>query len=129
FGPAGRNAVCGHPEVETALVELYRATGRERYLAQARLFVERRGAGLLGLAPFGREYFCDHVPVRRAKVLEGHAVRAVYLACAAVDVSIETGAAEVLASVVHQWKRAIAVRTYIPGRIGARHEGEAFGED
>lgn len=129
FGPKGRNAICGHPEVEMALAELYRATGEERYLAQAKLFVERRGAGLLPMAPFGREYFCDHVPVRRAKVLEGHAVRAVYLACAAVDVAIETGDDELLAAVVHQWERTIAARTYITGGIGARHDGEAFGED
>ena len=35
--------VCGHPEIEPALVELYRVTGEERYLEQARLFVDRRG--------------------------------------------------------------------------------------
>ena len=129
FGPSGRNAVCGHPEIETALVELYRATGEERYLVQARLFVERRGAGLLPIAPFGREYFCDHVPVRRATVLEGHAVRALYLACAAVDVAIETGDDALLAAMVEQWQRTVAARTYLTGGMGSRHEGESFGED
>ena len=129
FGPKGRNAVCGHPEIEVALVELYRATGEERYLAQARLFVERRGAGLLAIAPFGREYFCDHVPVRDATVLEGHAVRALYLASAAVDVAIETGDDALLAALVQQWQRTVAARTYLTGGMGARHEGEAFGED
>ena len=48
FGPDGNQGVCGHPEVEMALVELYRATGEERYLEQARLFVERRGAAGAG---------------------------------------------------------------------------------
>jgi len=129
FGPAGRNAVCGHPEIETALVELYRATGEDRYLAQARLFVERRGHGLLGLAPFGREYFCDHVPVRRARVFEGHAVRALYLASGAVDVAVETGDDELLAAVVQQWQRTVSARTYLTGGMGARHEGESFGDD
>ena len=37
------NETGGHPEVEMALVELYRATGTERYLEMARRFVERRG--------------------------------------------------------------------------------------
>lgn len=129
FGPAGRNAVCGHPEIETALVELYRATGQERYLAQAKLFVDRRGAGLLPLAPFGREYFCDHVPVRQATALEGHAVRALYLAAGAVDVAIETGDAELLAAVQRQWQRTASARTYLTGGMGARHEGESFGDD
>jgi len=129
FGPNGRNVICGHPEIEVALAELYRATGEERYLAQARLFVERRGAGLLAIAPFGREYFCDHVPVRRATVFEGHAVRALYLASAAVDVAIETHDDELLAAVVKQWQRTVAARTYLTGGVGSRHEGESFGDD
>jgi uncharacterized protein len=129
FGAGGRNAICGHPEVETALVELYRATGQERYLAQARLFVDRRGNGLLPPAHFGREYFCDHVPVRDAKVFEGHAVRALYLASGAVDVAIETGDDDLLAAVRRQWQRTVAARTYLTGGMGARHEGEAFGDD
>ena len=129
FGPHGRNAICGHPEVETALVELYRATGQDRYLAQARLFVERRGTGLLAAGPFGREYFSDHVPVRRARVFEGHAVRALYLASGAVDVAIETGDDALLQAVVQQWQRTVATRTYLTGGMGARHEGESFGDD
>lgn len=129
FGPGGRVAICGHPEVETALVELYRATGQERYLAQARLFVERRGAGLLGPGLFGREYFADHVPVREARVFEGHAVRALYLAAGAVDVAVETGDDALLAAVARQWQHTVAARTYLTGGMGARHEGESFGED
>jgi DUF1680 family protein len=129
LGASGRTAICGHPEVETALVELYRATGEERYLAQARLFLERRGAGLLAAAHFGREYFCDHVAVRDARVFEGHAVRALYLASGAVDVAMETGDDELLGAVIEQWQRTVAARTYLTGGMGARHEGEAFGED
>jgi hypothetical protein len=129
FGPGGRNAICGHPEVETALVELYRATGQERYLAQARLFVERRGTGLLAAGPFGREYFSDHVPVREATVFDGHAVRALYLASGAVDVAVETGDDALLGAVVEQWQRTVATRTYLTGGMGSRHEGESFGGD
>jgi DUF1680 family protein len=129
FGPSGRQAICGHPEIETALVELYRATGEERYLAQARLFVERRGHGILPISPFGREYFCDHVAVRDARVLEGHAVRALYLASGAVDVAVETGDDALLQAVIQQWQRTVAARTYLTGGMGSRHEGEAFGDD
>jgi DUF1680 family protein len=129
FGPGGRDAVCGHPEVEVALAELYRATGQERYLAQARLFVERRGHGLLTPAPFGREYFCDHVPVRDARAFAGHAVRALYLAAGAVDVAIETGDDALLAALIAQWERTVATRTYLTGGMGSRHEGEQIGDD
>ena len=91
FGPEGRVAVCGHPEIEPALAEFSRATGEPRYLELARLFVERRGTGTLGPIQHGTEYFQDDVPVREATVLRGHAVRALYLTAGALDVAVETG--------------------------------------
>ncbi len=53
LGPQGRVAICGHPEIEMALIELYRLTGEQRYLTLACLLLDRRGRGLLGTAPFG----------------------------------------------------------------------------
>lgn len=48
FGPGKKiDGVCGHAEIETALVELYRETGERRYLDLASYFVDRRGHGLL----------------------------------------------------------------------------------
>jgi DUF1680 family protein len=112
-----------------ALVELYRATGEERYLEQARRFVDRRGAPALADIGLGRAYFQDDVPVRRATVFRGHAVRALYLACGAVDVAVETGDRELLDAVIAQWDRTVAARTYLTGGMGSRHTGESFGED
>ncbi|WP_084958057.1 glycoside hydrolase family 127 protein [Thermoactinospora rubra] len=120
---------CGHPEVEMALVELYRATGAERYLEMARRFVERRGLPSLGEIPFGRGYFQDDVPVRQAQVFRGHAVRALYLACGAVDVAVETGDEPLLKAIEQQWERTVARRTHLTGGMGSRHHGESFGED
>ena len=85
FGPDGIQSVCGHPEIEPALVELSRVTGERRYLEQARLFVERRGQQTLADIAYGRSYFSDDLPVRDADVLRGHAVRAVYLSAGATD--------------------------------------------
>lgn len=43
FMDAPVTAVCGHEEIELALVRLHRATGDDRYLELARQFVARRG--------------------------------------------------------------------------------------
>lgn len=129
FGVGGIESVCGHPVIEPALVELYRVTGEERYLEQARLFIERRGHQVLDDIEFGRIYFQDDVPVREATTLRGHAVRAAYLAAGAVDLAIETDDAELLAAVSGQLRHALARRTYITGGMGSRHQDEAFGDD
>jgi uncharacterized protein len=119
----------GHPEVEMALAELARATGEQRYLQLAQLFIERRGTGTLGAHPFGQEYFQDDIPVRRAETMRGHAVRALYLASGALDVATETGDEELRAAVRQQWANAVARRTYITGGVGSHHQDEAFGDD
>ncbi len=130
FGPDGREGICGHPEVEVALAEFGRATGDDRYVDQARLFVDRRGRGLLAPIPLlGRAYFQDDVPVREADVWRGHAVRALYLAAGAVDVATELGDDVLLAAVQRQWDRSVARRTYITGGMGSRHQDEGFGDD
>ena len=129
FGPDGNPGVCGHPEIEVALAELARFTGERRYLDQARLFVERRGHGVLGDIELGSSYFQDDVPVRRATALSGHAVRALYLASAAVDVAVEDEDDELLAAVASQVLTTLSRRTYVTGGMGAHHEGESFGAD
>ncbi|MCG7284925.1 glycoside hydrolase family 127 protein [Cellulomonas sp. ACRRI] len=129
FGPDGRQGVDGHPEIESALVELSRLTGERRYLDQARLFVERRGHGVLADIELGRSYFQDDEPVRSATTLRGHAVRALYLAAGAADVAVEDGDAALLDAVTGQVRSALARRTYLTGGMGAHHEGESFGLD
>ena len=129
FGPQGRVAICGHPEIEVALAEFSRATGDPRYLELAGLFVERRGRGILGPIQHGPEYFQDDMPVRDAPVLRGHSVRALYLAAAAFDVAVETGDDELARAVEVQWANTVAKRTYITGGMGSHHQDEGFGED
>lgn len=129
FGPDGIQSVCGHAEIEPALVELYRVTGNRRYLEQARLFIERRGHQVLDDIEFGRAYFQDDVPVREATTLRGHAVRATYHAAGAVDVAVETGDTELFDAVTRQWAHAVSRRTYLTGGIGSRHQDEAYGDD
>lgn len=127
-GPAGRPGIDGHPEIEMALVELYRATGEERFLALAEHQLTQRGHGILGPGRFGPGYWQDVLPVRDAPTVSGHAVRQVYLDCGAVDVATETGDRDLLAAVLGRWEETVARRTYLTGALGARHAGEAFGD-
>ncbi|GAA1447862.1 glycoside hydrolase family 127 protein [Leifsonia poae] len=130
FGPNGRDAICGHPEIEPALAELGRALSEPRYLELARIFIERRGRGRLKTTLFqSSEYFLDDIPVRDANVLRGHAVRAEYLAAGAVDVATEFGDAELLDAVKRQWTNTLAARTYLTGGVGSHHQNEEFGSD
>jgi DUF1680 family protein len=128
FGPGRLEGVPGHPEIEMALTELHRLTGDIRYLELARYFIDARGHGLTGGHEFGLAYFQDRVPVREATSVEGHAVRALYLAAGAADVAIETGDRALLEALERQWADMVATRTYLTGGLGSRWEGEAFGD-
>ncbi|ONK16136.1 beta-L-arabinofuranosidase domain-containing protein [Streptomyces sp. MP131-18] len=128
FGDGGEQRYCGHPEVEMALVELYRETGDRTYLRQAELFVERRGSGALQPTLLPPSYFQDDVPLRALDSVTGHAVRMVYLAAGATDVAVETGDAELLAHVEALWDDMVATKLYLTGGLGSRHSDEAIGD-
>jgi DUF1680 family protein len=118
----------GHPEIETALAELYRETGERAYLDLALQFVEQRGHGLAGDSGRGHRYLQDHAPVRQAMTEEGHAVRALYLEAGVADVAVETGDEDLLAASIRRWKDMVATKTYLTGGNGSRHSDEAFGD-
>jgi DUF1680 family protein len=128
FGPGGVDAVCGHPQIETALVELHRLTGHRPYLDTARRFVDLRGKGLAGKGRFGSAYLQDHLPVREAPGVTGHAVRQLYLLAGMVDVAAETGDETLMAAAERIWDDAYGTKTYITGGQGSRHRDEAFGD-
>ncbi|UFU06655.1 glycoside hydrolase family 127 protein [Ruania halotolerans] len=129
FGPGGDEGICGHPEIETALVELYRHTGERRYLTLAERMIDLRGTGLLKVGGLGATYFQDHAPVREARDAVGHAVRQLYLNAGATDVYLETGE-PALAEVLHaQWESVHHRKMYLTGAFGSRHRDEAFGDD
>lgn len=130
FGPGKRTATPGHPEIEAALVELYRETGEGRYLALAGFLLDTRGRGWLGPSRrYGASsYFQDRVPVREASEVEGHAVRALYLTAGVADVYLETGERALLDAVERQWQDMVTRKLYITGGVGSRHLAEAFGK-
>ena len=129
FGTGRRVATPGHPEIEMALVELYRETGERRHLDLAAFFLEHRGRGWLGPGRFNSSAsFQDRVPVREAAGVEGHAVRALYLTTGATDLYLETGEAALLTALHRQWRDLVSGKLYVTGGVGARHLSEAFGQ-
>ncbi len=126
FGPGKRAATPGHPEIELALIKLYHVTGEQRYLDLAQLFIDQRGHGLLN-AP-NADYYQDRTPVRDQTRVVGHAVRALYLAAGATDLYMETGEQALLDAMLAQWRDMTSGKLSITGGVGARHEGESFGD-
>ncbi|OIK02185.1 glycoside hydrolase family 127 protein [Streptomyces monashensis] len=128
FGPPGSgrplDGIDGHPEIETALAELYRETGERRYLDLAAYFVDRHGHGLLG-----HDAYCqDRVPLREATTVEGHAVRQLYLLAAATDLATETGESRLRAATERLWHAMTTTKTHLTGGLGAHHDQEDFGD-
>ena len=125
----GEPGLDGHPEVETALVELSRPTGDARYLALATAMVERRGRGLLGRHHFGPQYLQDHAARARGH-RAGRACGAPALSRGRRHRRVPGGAATRRCST--RWsscgERTYAEKTYVTGAHGSRHRDEAFGD-
>ncbi|WP_084830280.1 glycoside hydrolase family 127 protein [Demequina rhizosphaerae] len=130
FGPGSSRAdgYCGHPEIETALVELFRHTGERSYLDTAAAMLDRRGSGAIGAGPFEPSYFQDHLPVREAPEATGHAVRQLYLAAGMADVAAETGDGGLAVALERLWGSAHGTKEYVTGGMGSRHRDESFGD-
>jgi len=129
FGPGKKEEACGHPEIEMALVELSRLTGEEQYLHLAQFFVDQRGKKKMrGVGANGPEYHQDHVAIREAKGVAGHAVRQMYLAAAVADLYMESGEQALLEASQRLWEDMTRGKLYITGGIGSRYDGESFGE-
>jgi DUF1680 family protein len=128
FGPEKRDGTCGHPEIETALVELYRLTKDPRHLTLAQLFIDRRGRNRMrGHAGYGADYHQDHLPVRDAAEMTGHAVRQLYLNTGATDLYMESSDPSLLGAMNRLWDDLVTHKLYITGGVGARFDGESFG--
>ena len=125
----GREAgLDGHPVIETALAELYRATGQRCYLDLAAQFVTSAGTAWPA-TPAAAIVTCKTTsPIRDMHTEEGHAVRALYLEAGVVDVAAETGDTALLASSITRWEDMVATKTYLTGGNGSRHSDEAFGD-
>ena len=128
FGPAKRPALTGHPELEMAMVELYRTTGERKYLDFAGYLLSGAERERLKLNDRMVEYMFSGSPFTSRTQFEGHAVRAMYAASGATDYYMETGDASYWKTLLNLWQDMDRHKLYITGGVGSRAAGEAFGE-
>lgn len=135
----------GHQEIELALVKLYEITKNRKYTDTAKYFLDERGKSpnyfleeqknkkfrwifpeFLNYDPL---YSQSHLPVRKQTTAEGHAVRAVYMYCAMVDIAYEYKDEEMLKACKILWNNIVNKRMYITGSIGSSGILERFTTD
>lgn len=120
-------SVPGHQIVETGLLKLYQITHKPEYRQLAKYFLDYRGR------PEHHElfgpYLQDHAPVIQQDEVVGHAVRAVYMYAAMTDIAVFERDSAYNEAVQKLWHNMVEKKMYITGGIGAKHDGEAFGEN
>ncbi|RPJ85968.1 MAG: glycoside hydrolase family 127 protein [Acidobacteria bacterium] len=135
FGAGKRMGYPGHPEIELALVKLWRATGERRYFKLAQFFIENRGIKFFAqehqtpLDSYDGTYWQDDAPICDQDRIKGHAVRACYLLSGATDVAAETGNRELLKMINRVWRNTTERNLYLTGGIGPSAHNEGFTVD
>lgn len=134
FGPDKKHVAPGHEIVEMGLVKLYRITGKKEYLATAKFFIEERGR-YAGYDKKSKDpwkngaYWQDDKLVKNQDEAVGHAVRAGYLYSAVADIAALTGDDSLLNAIDKIWTNVVDKKLYVQGGIGARGDGERFGNN
>jgi len=127
FGPEKRRDVCGHPNVEQALIRLYDVTGSESYWRLARFFVDERGRSI-ARQPRGPSSQ-DHTPVILQDQAVGQAPTAGYLYSAVADLARTSEEPLYRLALDRLWTNVIARKLYVTGGIGSRESNGSFAND
>src|SRR5438128_3304768 len=128
FGPGTNKQplFSGHPEIELAFIELYRTTGDQRHLELAGYILQ--GDDRIKVPRHAYVYHFSGIPFTSRTHLEGHAVRAMYACCGATDYYLETGDQSYWKTLNLLWDDLVSAQMYVTGGVGARSQGEAFGD-
>jgi DUF1680 family protein len=111
-----QNAIC--PSHYMGVAELYRCTGKERYLELAVNLIEIRN-----LVKEGTDHNQDRIPFREQRTAIGHAVRANYLYAGVADLVAETGDSSLMVALEAIWRDLVDHKLYITGGCGALYDG------
>ncbi len=154
FGPeeGKKKGYCGHPEIELALVRLYKATKNVKYVRLGKYFIDQRGTQpyyfeeeslargvdttktanqkrhlkyyLKSRGPYAE--YQAHKPVREQTEPVGHAVRAMYLYSGMTDIAAAYDDEELYNACRTIWDAMERSQFYITGGIGPSSDGERF---
>lgn len=127
FGPDKLRVPPGHQIVETGLIKLYHITNNPQYVELARFFLELRGDSTSHKL-YG-EYSQDHLPVTKQTEAVGHAVRAMYMYAGMTDIAAIYQDSAYFEALMKIWENIVTKKMYLTGGVGARHDGEAFGDN
>lgn len=111
-----RSAIC--PAHYMGVIELYRTTGKQKYLELAKKLMDLRDA-----VTNGTDQNQDRIPFRQQRTAVGHAVRANYLYSGAADLFLETGDSSLLRPLDSIWQDVTQRKMYITGGCGALYDG------
>lgn len=143
FITEGHEGCPGHPEVELALLKMYRLTDNKHCLELVEHFINTRGQNphfyeeekekrnwsVWDANPADTDYLQASKSLRSQKDATGHAVRAVYLYTAMADLAASTDDTELLSACRKLWESITRRRMYLTGGIGSTVLGEAFTVD
>ena len=136
FNENGKRGYGGHEIAELALVKLYNATGKRKYLETTKFFISERGK-----KPYyfdlekgydrkdnSNDYFYNqaHTQPVNQKEAVGHAVRGVYLYSGMADVARAYNDDRLFNACKSIWDNIENKKLYITGGIGSTVDGEAF---
>ena len=143
FLAQGREGYPGHPEIELALMRLWKATGKDIYRDLARHFIDVRGIdrdffvkeeaerdwSVWGMDTSDKMYAQYHLPLREQRDAVGHSVRAMYLYTAMALLAKADGDTSLSDACFALFDSVSKRRMYITGGIGSTARGEAFTAD
>ncbi len=143
FITKGNPGYPGHPEIELALMKMFRLTGNKLCLELCKHFIDCRGVDLdfykqeankrswtvWGSNPEDLAYRQAQAPVREQTDATGHAVRAVYLYTGMADLASEIEDSSLFNACKALWDSITKKQMYVTGGIGSTVIGEAFSVD
>ena len=105
--PGQQVRVPGHQIAEMALAKLYLVTGDQKYLDQAKFFLDKRG-----YTSRRDEYSQAHKPVIEQDEAVGHAVRAAYMYSGMADVAALTGDTAYIHAIDRIWDNIVGKKYF-----------------
>jgi DUF1680 family protein len=119
-----------NPSIIMGAVELYRTTGRKKYLDMANFFIDWRGSrygnggrnAWGGPLTNGSDLNQNWRPLRKETEVVGHAVFFTYLYAGAADAYMETGDKTLLAALERLWTDLVTKKMYVTGGVSPEHK-------